>query len=97
MIVTVLPIFKMFTYSACRERVFFTSVRFLAYRALICLPLDHVRVSHNKTIDTLETEVKKLKSLLSSEKQLRFVSVHLSVFSLSLSFCLPESLFCTVV
>jgi len=38
-----------------------------------------VRVSHEKTIEILETEVKKQKSLLSSEKQLRFVSLRLSL------------------
>jgi len=35
--------------------------------------LNIYRVSHKKTVETLETEVKKLQSLLSSEKQLRFV------------------------
>jgi len=62
---------------------------------LCCLNVD--RVSHKKTIETLETEVKKLQSLLSSEKQLRFVRVNLYachmyiycfLFKLPFGFCI---------
>jgi len=59
----------LFTYSLLLNRI-----------AMMIVWMLIVRVTQKKTVETLETEVKKLRSLLTSEKQLRFVCL-LSIFS----------------
>jgi len=98
-IVMLIMILRMYWYQALCK--FSVSLQLSVVVDMLCTDLhwfNVVRASHKKTIATQETELKKLQSLLNSEKQLRSVclSVHLSFVCLSLYLrcfcCIPLGL-----